>query len=280
MIYMQTGWERARRTHFDEIAENYDKARWNYPDGLYDDIFNYIGSDADKNAVEVGAGTGKATLPFLNAGYTVTAVELGANMSDFLRDRFKRFTGSGRFSVINAAFEDAALEEGRYDLIYAASAFHWVDAETGCPKAFRLLKPGGVFALFRCNGAPDINDPCYAEIQLAYEKYYYTQYPSTYRPARKTHEEFKTSSELQRGYGFGDMRKYGFADIIINHYDASLTYSADAYAALLDTYSDHRLLKEKEALYGAVKEAIARHGGRYRADYTFQLYIGRRPAEC
>ena len=160
-----TGWERHNRKHFDEIVVNYDKARWDYPGELINDIIKYGKNESCRKALEIGAGTGKATAPFLEAGYNVTAVEIGANMASFLRDKFKEYKD---FNVITAAFEDASLEDGSYDLIYAASAFHWVDADIGCPKVFRLLKDGGTFALFRNNFIPSVGEALYEEIQTVY----------------------------------------------------------------------------------------------------------------
>ncbi|MCL2694603.1 MAG: hypothetical protein FWE60_05815, partial [Oscillospiraceae bacterium] len=79
----KTGWELNHRTHFDEIVSDYDKIRPEYPRGLFKDIISYSGAAKGKRALEIGAGTGKATTPFLDAGYNVTAVELGENMAEF-----------------------------------------------------------------------------------------------------------------------------------------------------------------------------------------------------
>jgi SAM-dependent methyltransferase len=157
-------WERERRIHFDEIVLNYDRVRWNYPDELYNDIFKYTKNDKCKEAIEIGAGTGKATTPFINAGYNVTAIELGKNMVEFLGNKF---CGVNKFNIINTAFEDVSLDKDNFDLIYAASSFHWVDSEIGCPKAFSLLKNGGVFALFRNNFSPEDHE-LYSEFQEVY----------------------------------------------------------------------------------------------------------------
>jgi ubiquinone/menaquinone biosynthesis C-methylase UbiE len=73
-----TGWERENRTHFDEIAVNYDKYRWDYPAELFADAIQYSGQRNGKRAIEIGAGTGKATTPFLDVGYAVTAEEMSA----------------------------------------------------------------------------------------------------------------------------------------------------------------------------------------------------------
>ena len=175
---MKTGWERENRKHFDDIVINYDKVRWDYPAELFVDIFEYSGLGG-KTALEIGAGTGKATAPILNAGYDVTVVEMGENMSAFICDKFKDYAN---FNLITTTFEDALLQEDKYDLIYAASAFHWIDAEIGCPKVFRILKDGGVFALFRNNAVLSDKNDIYNEIQSVYEKYYYNHYKSDKRP--------------------------------------------------------------------------------------------------
>ena len=268
---MRTGWEREKRAHFDEIVEGYDRIRPEYPPELFADIFEYAGTDTAKKALEIGAGTGKATVHFLNAGYDVTAVEAGKNMASFLLERFKNFRN---LNVHIAAFEDALLDEGSYDLIYAATAFHWVDAEIGCPKVFQLLKSGGTFALFRYNTVPVDGDELYEEIQSVYKKYYRPYI----RPVKKTDAELWEHSEIRKAFGFEDLTQYGFRDISMNLYYAACTYNADEYIALLDTFSDHRSLPDSDraALYSGVKEAILRHGGSHKIDYVFRLYMGRK----
>jgi len=269
-----TGWEFHRRTHFDEIVANYDKARPEYPDALFADVFAYAGSG--KKALEIGAGTGKATLPFLRAGYDVTAVEMGANMAAFLLERFKEYK---HFSVINATFEDALLADDSYDLIYAASAFHWVDLEIGFPKVLRLLKKGGTFALFRYNSLPIDGDALYEELEAVYDRHYRSYYTSSqrWRP-RRSPAEFEAPAAMLSSYGFKDLRDHGFRDVAIRYYEVKMTYSADDYIALCDTMADNRALPEanKTALYTGAREAIERHGGRYREDNVFRLYIGRK----
>jgi SAM-dependent methyltransferase len=270
-----TGWERNKRIYFDEIVINYDKVRWGYPGELFADIIRYSAPEKGTLALEIGAGTGKATAPLLDMGYVVTAVEMSENMTEFLLEKFKGYTN---FNVITATFEDASLEEVSYDLIYAASAFHWVDAEVGCPKVYRLLKNGGVFALFRSNPVPADGEELYEQIQKVYEKYYNSYYISKERPVRKTKEEFRKPSEIYRGFRFEGLEQYGFSDVTMKLYDASRTYSADEYIALLDTYTDHIGLPEdnRAALYAEIKEAILSHGGYHKVDYIYQLYMGRK----
>lgn len=275
-IHNGTGWERKNRVIFDEIVISYDRIRWEYPDELCADIIRYTGPGKGKKALEIGAGTGKATAPFLESGYEVTAVEMSGNMSGFLAEKFKSFNN---FNVITSTFEDASLEDESYDLIFAASSFHWVDPETGCPKVFRLLKKGGVFALFRSNPVPAEGEKLYEEIQKVYEKHYYTYYISKERPVRRSRDDYFRPDEIRKRFGFDCLERFGFTEIVMKLYDASRTYSADEYIELLDTFSDHRSLPAdlRGALYEGIKEAILRHGGYHRVDYVFQLYMGKKP---
>jgi len=264
------GWERDKRMHFDEIVGHYDKIRPEYPRELYADIFAYAG--AGKNAIEIGPGTGKATRPFLDGGYNITAIEIGANMTEFLQEKYKNYPN---FSALTAAFEDAELAEEHFDLIYAATSFHWVDAEVGCPKALRLLRSGGAIALLRNNAMPGDGGEIYEAMQTVYEKYYHKPYK---RPVMKTKEDFNTHDGIYISYRFKDLASYGFTDITMKFYDATRTFTADEYIALLDTFSDHRQLPESDrmALYAGVKDAILAHGGLHKVDYIYQLYMGRK----
>ena len=269
-------WERNKRAHFYAIVTNYDKSRWDYPDDLFECIIQYSKQSNGKKALEIGAGTGKATTPVINAGYDVTVVELGANMVEFLRYKFSE---NPNFYVINTTFEEASLESGVYDLVYAASAFHWVDAKIGCPKVFNILKSGGTFALFRNNTPPADGDELYEEIQICYEKYYKSFYGSAQRPTKKSMEDLWKPSELYTSFRFEGMEQYGFTDITMNLFDAVHEYTSDEYIALLNTMSDHISLPadNRKALESGIRNAILRHGNRYNVNAVFQLYMGRKP---
>lgn len=268
----KTGWEPEHRTHFDQIVLGYDRIRPDYPARLFADVLGYAGAEKGARALEIGAGTGKATRPFLDSGYAVTAAEIGANMADFLRDKYSAYPD---FRVTVAPFEEAELEEGSYDLVYAANAFHWVKPDIGVPKTFRLLRPGGTFALFRYNIFTDYEE----EMQAVYEEHFYSHYKTPYRGfPLKSHEELRQPDQIRRGFGISDMTAYGFGDIAMHFYDVEQRYSAEEYVAFQDTMSDHRQLPEanREALYAGIRQAIQRQGGYQKVSYVYQLYMGRK----
>ena len=149
--------ERERRKYtFDEIPELYDQARPTYPEAAFDELSRVIGTEPSQtHIVEIGAGTGKATLPLLSRGYQVTAVELGGSLSAFLRKSTAEF--GDQIEVVNAAFEDVELPE-RVDALLAAMAWHWIDVEAGMAKAHSILHPGGVLAILDIvQVAPDVD---------------------------------------------------------------------------------------------------------------------------
>ena len=123
---------------FDTSASLYNRMRPGYTDELYRAIFDYISIDKESRVVEVGSGTGQATLPILKTGCELTAVEYGKNLSSMLKDRYQEYDG---LSVITGKFEDVKLQENAYDLVFSATAFHWVPEDIGYPKVYSILKP-------------------------------------------------------------------------------------------------------------------------------------------
>ncbi len=156
------------RKAFDEDAANYDRFRPRYCPQLFADIIAFCGLNESKRALEIGIGASQATQPFLETGALITAVELGENLAAYSRQKFLDYPN---IKIVNGCFED--YEDGqRYDLIYSATAFHWIDPEIGYPKARRLLRKGGSLALFWNRPFAAMEDnPMHVEMQNVYSKY-------------------------------------------------------------------------------------------------------------
>ncbi len=117
--------------------------------------------------LEIGPGTGQATGRLLDYGATVTAVELGPEMAAALEAKF----GGRDLSVLVGAFEEAPLDPESFDLIVAATSFHWVPPETGLPLCADLLRPGGWLALWwTYYGDPDRPDPFRDALEPIFEE--------------------------------------------------------------------------------------------------------------
>lgn len=120
---------------FNTEAKLYERMRPGYPAELYKKIFEYININEESNVLEIGIGGGQATLPVLKTGCKLTAVEYGENFAEVCRQKFSDYP---KFSAVVGKFEDFAGKENSYDLIYSASAFHWIPEEIGYPKVFSL----------------------------------------------------------------------------------------------------------------------------------------------
>ena len=59
----------------------------------------------------------------------------------------------GDVRVVVEAFEDWDAEGRRFDLIYAATSWHWIDPKVGFAKAASLLKLDGRLAFFSASHA-------------------------------------------------------------------------------------------------------------------------------
>ncbi|WP_173874130.1 methyltransferase domain-containing protein [Streptomyces albus subsp. chlorinus] len=136
---------RRRRTVFGQDPETYDRARPHYPRQLVHDVLAYA-APRRAAAVEVGAGTGKATEAFVRNGVRLTCLEPDARMAGVLA---RRFAGSPAVDVVVSGFEEwPASTAPPVDLVLSAQAWHWVDPAVRWTKAHRLLVPGGVLALW------------------------------------------------------------------------------------------------------------------------------------
>lgn len=132
-------------TTFNSVYAKYDRWRPAYVKELYDDIFDVKEITPSSNVLEVGIGTGQATLPILETGCSLTAIELGDKLAEFSKYKFKNYE---KFNVENLAFQDFKCTPNSFDLIFSASAFHWIPEDIGYTKVFDMLKSGGVFARF------------------------------------------------------------------------------------------------------------------------------------
>ena len=255
---------------FDTVAAAYEKLRPGYVDALYRDILAYCPLDEASRAVEVGVGGGQATRPILETGCIVMAVEPGEAFCGLCREKFAAYPN---FSAVNSRFEDAVFPAESCDLVYSASAFHWVPEEIGYRKVFDMLKPGGAFARFANHPWRDKGNPALAEaLQAVYAQYYHPYY----RTVPKLEDEYTEAQAARRAAIAG---KYGFTDIRHRLYRRTRVFTAAEYVQLLGTYSDHIALPDAVRLpfFRSVEEVISAHGGMITIYDTIDLQLARKP---
>lgn len=138
---------RRLRSGFDRAAEDYQRSRPVCPPELFDDLLDHAGLDAGDRVVEIGCGTGQATVPLARRGLAVTAVELGAGLAAVARRRLAGFPAA---EVVTCAFEDWQPPASSVDAVVAVNSLHWVDPGLRYAKPYELLRPGGTMAVAGC----------------------------------------------------------------------------------------------------------------------------------
>src|SRR5215207_9145809 len=118
----------ALRATFNQAARDYDAIRPGYPAELFDDIVALAALPVDGRILEVGCGTGQATLPFARRGYAMHCLDIGADLVAVAREHCRPYPNVD-FEVV--AFEDWEAPAETFDLVMSATAWHWVPPEIG-----------------------------------------------------------------------------------------------------------------------------------------------------
>jgi SAM-dependent methyltransferase len=257
----------ARARTFDQIAELYDRARPYYREELFDDLFRLSGiAPATSRILEIGSGTGRATEPLARRGCEVVGVELGANLTRLATENLKQYP---RVTIVNANFEDWS-GPAAFDIVFAATAWHWIAPGLRYKKAAQVLRPGGTLAFTTgAHAFPRDVDPFFLEIRAAYNAVG-MPWPGDWPPPPPEAVP-DASAEIEESGLFEDVRiaRYLWAD----------TYDADSLVALMRTASDHRLLEEekREWLFSEMRRLIAaRPRGRITKHQLTILHVAHR----
>jgi len=257
---------------FNEVPELYDRVRPTYPDDLLTDLVAITSMDERSSVLEVGCGTGQATRSLAGLGCAVTAVEPGESMARFARQRLATFSN---VEVETSSFEGWDDRGRRFDVVVAASAWHWVDPSVGWRRAHDVLRPGGWMALLgnvvvRRLGEPEV----FAETADLHERFAPGN-PDWGHPPLE--DEVRTTDQ-----GWGPPNEDSeelFGTTIVRWYPTVQWLDGEGFADLLRSTSLYRRLDHdvREPLLEAIAERIrTRMGDRASRRYLSVLRVGQR----
>jgi SAM-dependent methyltransferase len=256
---------------FNEVPELYDRVRPGYPDELFADLAAITGMGSGSSVLEVGCGTGQATRSLAALGLSVTAIEPGAGMAALARQRLAAF---GSVEVENSTFEEWDDRGRCFDVLVAASAWHWIDPSVGWRRAHDFLHPGGWMALLghvvvRRPGEPEV----YAETADLHARFSPGN-PGWGNPPLE--DEVRMTGE---GWGLVDDPGSSFGPTIARWYPAVQWFDGVGFADLLRTTSLYRRLVSdvREPLLDAIAERIrTQMDDRAARRYLTVLRVGQR----
>lgn len=231
-----------RALSFGARAEAYEEFRPGYPAELADLVLAYAGRPV-RTALEIGAGTGKATRLFAGRGITVTATDPDGAMLAELRRQMP-----AGVRILRAAFEDLRPGE-RYGLVYAAAALHWTEPAGRWSRMAGLVAPGGVFASF--GGPVRLADPgVRAAADAARAPFLHSDEIPSPDGTPPEHDMQWPGTELRRSAWFADVRQ--------SVVERRLTMSAADYVGYLSTVSAYLQLPEpvREQVFASIRRVL------------------------
>jgi len=252
---------------FDTVADRYQEIRPDYPAELYDTLVSAAGLQPGARLLEIGCGTGKATLPLASRGFSITCLEPGPRLAAIAR---RALAGQQDVRIVEETFEDwRPACTGTFDLVFAATAWHWVDPAIRYQLAWRALRPGAHLAIWSAGHVlPADGDPFFREIQDVYDEIGEGMPAGAWLAPG---DEPDDRAEIE-GSGL-------FAMTLIRHFDWEVRYTAAEYVALLSTFSSHIDMADwqRDRLFGEVRRRLsARPDGTVRRHWGAVLQVARR----
>jgi SAM-dependent methyltransferase len=257
------------RATFEQVPLLYDRARPNYPAQVFDDLVALARLPEAARILEIGCGTGQATIRLAERGYRITCVELGEPLAAVARGKLVGFPA---VEVINADFETWQPARGEFDAVLAFTAFHWIAPDVRYAKAASLLRDHGMLGIVATEHVlPPDGDDFFLQVQEDYEAVVPDD-PATKAGPPKPPDTIPDLSEEISASGH-------FRNIAVRRYLWDVVYTAEEYIGVLNTYSGHRALDDdtRERLLARIHRRVqTRRGGQVRKTYLAMLNVAER----
>ena len=235
-------------TIFDQVPYAYDRFRPGYAPEAIEALVGLSGAAAGADVLEIGAGTGKLTVPLAERGFRITAIEPGARMAGLLARRVARWPD---VRIVHSTFEEAAIEPGSFDLVVAATSFHWLDPDRRYELAAAALRPGGALGLIRNDHVAAPSNEAYIEgVRPIYERHAPELLSDLALPMADDPPGFAEEMRESGRFDRIEQRQYAW-----DH-----PFTAATVVGMLGTHSEHRALprRRRSALLRDIGEFVER----------------------
>lgn len=254
---------------FGEVAEIYHRVRPGYPESLYDWILETSEVDVDQLLIDVGCGTGKASVSFLERGFKVLGIEPDPLMA---RIAIKELTSTGTFALHQSTLDEFKGRSSQAGLVYAGQSWHWMNPDTRFKCVASLLEPEGWLCVF-WNRPEQTQQSFDQEMDAVYD-----DLVPRFNDAR-----FKVRLPGSKSVISGDNPKDEFDESgLFGHVHTfeeswEQTIRTDEHVQNLLTQSDHRMLEEglRTEVLQRVARVIDASGGSYQQLFTTHAYAAK-----
>jgi SAM-dependent methyltransferase len=224
-------------------ARSYVEGRPRYPVALITAAAAVVGWRQRCRVLEIGSGPGTATQDFAALGGSFVCVEPNADFVAIAREVLARFA--------DVSFQTSTLEQAdlstEFDIVLAASSFHWIDQKTGVQRILEVLVPNG-FVVPLWNKEPQSVAQQSEAVEQAFKLSGYRQ-----PVQRQSREEIASVF-----WGLSKpLQKIAFDERLFCHVESAEDYSIERFVALHRSLSPFlALAQEKQA---SVAEDLTRN---------------------
>jgi SAM-dependent methyltransferase len=252
------------RLTFDDDADVYDRARPVPPGAVFDELVELAALGPGSTMVEIGPGTGQATVPLAERGLRGVALELGPRLAERARRNLEPYPG---LDVMTTSFEAWEPGPARFDAVVACNSFHWVEPAVRFAKAASVLALGGHLVVLATPWViPPDADRFWWDVQDDYAAAGAgRQDPASMHP------------DLVGDLG-AEVRSSGlFDEPAIRRHRFDVTYTADGYAEALATQSTPKQLppEARTDLIARIHRRILARGGSLTTHLLAVLTVAR-----
>ena len=259
---------RERRGVFGEAVDAYEAARPGYPSELVNDVLAYARL-GNAPVLEVGAGTGKASIAFADRALDLTCIEPDERMAAALTRVCAPYP---RTAVVVSGFEQWRPPAGRFGLLFSAQAWHWVDPASRWTLAFDALRPGGTIALFWNQfGVRD------TAVGTALTEAHARHDAAELAPETLGTAELAAADPAPAWPLTDLLDDDRYVDAETRRYRAQHSFTRDRYLDLLASISAYRMLPDsrRKPLFAEVAQALDEQGGSFQLETETHLYLAR-----
>lgn len=259
---------------FGAAATLYDAGRPGYSDALVTTVLAYA-SLGGRAALEIGAGTGKATVAFAAHGLPLLCIEPDPRMAEVLRQNTAEYPD---INIEVCGFEDWEPSQRRFGLVFAATSWHWLAPDRRWDLVHDVLEADGAVALFwNLHGVVDAQ--LHADLAALDERHDVVDSPHS-KLARTYGDD---AGEWGQGGGWPEaecLRDGRFTDLRSIRFHQDLHYDTDRYVAFLSSFSTYRILPEtrRSQALADVAALLDTRGTGIDMHHVADLFLARRQA--
>lgn len=237
---------------FDDYAGDYDMVRPGYPTQLFKDIKDNCEVGTNSRLLEIGAGSGIATIELAKFGGHVIGIEPGANLAKIAKKQTKALDN---VEIVETMLENFRTEK-KFDMILAFTAFHWIDGNVKYQKVEEMLEDNGHLVLI-WNSFFQSDSPATTEVNEAYREFL----PETYEKSLQTSEVNQGVLSKLNGRELEIYRSDLFYPVFQKKYLVLYKYDEYTYPKLLNTFPKIVAVEEKkrEKFLSRISEIVKQH---------------------